>query len=125
MQFLHFFVAVACPAEKPEEGVDCGEEGLRCDYGNMTVCDQGAEFMYLCRQGAWIETGKACTIELFPVCGVDNQTYPNTCAANCGGYVEVQCEVKNMKIFCFEGECSVTILSGRMSLSRLIFRINF
>jgi len=105
-----------CPDERPEFGSNCSSsmDGRTCYYGNQTCCgERSAEYGMECGAGQWngyyIDTvcilglpcpTKAptttvpsciCPAVVIPVCGTDEQTYSNSCQAQCQG-VAVGCQ---------------------------------
>jgi len=99
-----------CPQVRPDFNTDCrdGQEGLDCDYGEQECCgSKWPEIKMECRgnhwQGYYVDTicmiggGSCppnttqpavtcvCPAVFSPVCGTNNQTFSNSCGAQCEG----------------------------------------
>ncbi len=82
------FSMLGCPGpeEPPASGSACGgllglacAEGEFCSYEPEALCGAADQ------TGTCTEIPQICTREFYPVCGCDDQTYPNACVANSYG----------------------------------------
>ncbi len=80
-------VSVASVGEcAPSEGVTCGGLlGAACGVGEFCNFPLGAICGAADQTGVCSPVPEACTLEVNPVCGCDEQTYSNACAANQAG----------------------------------------
>jgi hypothetical protein len=111
------------------QGLQCGDAQF-CDFAPDAICGAADQ------TGVCTDIPQACTREFNPVCGCDDNTYPNACVANsagvsvarqgecesppsggaCGGLSGLQCSDGEFCNFALDASCGAADQTGTCTL---------